>query len=81
MNPTSFLAQLREIEQQIRKLRDPSYGANVEPYIRLYCSLPTPDERRAFQDALEALIRSEDAEDRERGVRICLGFFAFRGAV
>jgi hypothetical protein len=40
-----------------------------------------PAERRSYQDALEMLLRSNDAQEREFAVSLCLGFFVFRDAI
>jgi hypothetical protein len=58
----------------------PDYGGNVIRSMELYRDAQV-DERRSFQDALELLLTSDDAQEREFGVTLCLGFFVFRDAI
>jgi hypothetical protein len=70
-----------DFQRQILELRrnaGPSYGDNVLPAIRLYGSLECGEERRAYQDALEAMLSSTDSDVREYAVTLCLGFFVFK---
>lgn len=57
------------------------YGSRVMPILETYKKLDNYDERRAFQEALELLLRSEDSAERSFAVDICLGFFVFRDAL
>jgi len=56
----------------------PVYGDNVMPTIEAYKSITEPSERRAFQDALEAMLTDDDKNIRSKAVTICLGFLVFR---
>jgi len=58
----------------------PDYGGNVIRSMEIYRDAANC-ERRAYQDALEIMLRSEDAREREFGVTLCLGFFVFRDAI
>ena len=51
------------------------------PLIRHYATLKDPSERKQFQDALEAMLRSDNEEWKDYAVTLCLGFFVFRDAV
>ena len=57
------------------------YGANVVPVIDHYRDLKDYADRRAFQSAVEAMLRSDDRELSEYAVTLCLGFVVFRDAV
>ena len=57
------------------------YGGNVLPAARLYSSLRTHEELRAFQDALERMLGSDDSDIREWAVNVCLGFVVFRDVI
>ena len=57
------------------------YGGNVLPAARVYSSLRTHEEFRAFQDALERMLGSEDSNIREWAVTVCLGFVVFRDVI
>lgn len=76
-------AQFRtEIASLRPKKHGPSaYGSRVMPILEIYKKLADYDERRAFQEALELLLRSDDSEERSFAVDICLGFFVFRDAL
>ena len=76
-----FLTEFDSLAKRIAKAKEPSYGAPVMPFLELYASLSAHEERRAFQDALEDLLVSSDAVERQRAVDICLGFFVFRDAI
>ena len=58
----------------------PDYGGNVIRSMEIYRDAEVGD-RRAYQDALEFMLRSEDALEREFAVTLCLGFFVFRDAI
>ncbi|MGZ0170294.1 MAG: hypothetical protein ACKVHE_12120 [Planctomycetales bacterium] len=78
------MATPQEYEAQILKLRrnaGPTYGDNVIPAIQLFDSLQSGDETRAFQNALESLLTSQDPDTRSYGVTLCLGFMVFRNSV
>jgi hypothetical protein len=57
------------------------YGSRVMPALELYKSLKSYEERRAYQDALELMLRDESTEVRGFAVDVCLGFFVFRNAI
>ena len=57
---------------------EPGYGGNVLPVIKLYAALDSFEERKAFQDALEEMLKSNDETISRFAVNVCLGFFAFR---
>jgi len=76
-----FLTEFARIAGQIARQKDPSYGANVMPYLEMYARLSSPQERRGFQDALESWLESADAATRQKAVTICLGFFVFRDEI
>ena len=59
----------------------PIYGDNVMPVIEAYKELSVPEEKRAFQDALEGMLADNDPKVRSIAVTICLGFFVFRNVV
>lgn len=59
----------------------PVYGDNVMPVIEVYKELSAPEEKRAFQDALEGMLADNDPKVRSIAVTICLGFFVFRNVV
>ena len=58
----------------------PDYGGNVIRSLEVYRDADV-SEWRAYQDALEIMLRSEDAREREFAVSLCLGFFVFRDAL
>ena len=66
---------------RLRKNAGPGYGDNVLPAIRLYKTLESPADTKAFQDALELLISDNNKEKKSYGVTLCLGFFVFRDVV
>jgi len=57
------------------------YGSRVMPVLELYKSLKTDEDRRAFRDALERMLRDEREAVRAFAVAICLGFFILRDAI
>ncbi|MDP1624662.1 MAG: hypothetical protein Q8L64_02725 [bacterium] len=57
------------------------YGSNVMPILRMYKDLSEYDERREFEDALEAFLTSGEEEKRRFAITICLGFLIFRDAI
>lgn len=57
------------------------YGSRVMPLLKEYKKINDFNERRAFQDALELLLRDDSDENRNFGIDICLGFFVFRDAI
>jgi hypothetical protein len=59
----------------------PVYGDNVMPVLQAYKGLSAPEEKRAFQDALEGMLADNDPQVRSIAVTICLGFFVFRNVV
>ena len=74
------------LRDEILKLRPtyegPSeYGDRVMPVLATYQSLESFEERKAFQDALELLLKSNVEDERRYAVDICLGFFIFRDAI
>ena len=73
--------EFEALTKKIAKAKDPSYGAPVMPFLQLFASLSTYEERRAFQEALEDMLASSDAEKRRRAVIICTGFLVFRDAI
>lgn len=78
------MATSKEYEEQILEFRrkaGPMYGDNVIPAIKLFDSLESGEERRAFQNALESLLTSRDQKSRSYGVTLCLGFLVFRDCV
>jgi hypothetical protein len=66
---------------RLKKNAGPGYGDNVLPAMRLYKSLESPADRKAFEQALEILLTDANKEYRSYGVTLCLGFFAFRDVV
>lgn len=72
--PEDFLAEILQLRQEA----GPGYGDNVLPAIRLFGSLESAEERRAYQDALEFMLRSDDGGIREYAITLCLGFFVFK---
>ena len=66
---------------RLRKNAGPGYGDNVLPAMKLYKSLDSPADRKAFHDALELLLSDSDKDKRSYGVTLCLGFFVFREVV
>ena len=63
---------------QAKKHPRPDYGGRVLPAMEIYAGLRTFDERKAYQDAIEKMLRSEADDVREFAVELCLGFFVFR---
>lgn len=59
----------------------PIYGDNVMPVLEAYKAVSAPEEKRAFQGALEEMLTDNDPEVRSIAVTICLGFFVFRNVV
>ena len=70
--------QMQEEILRLCKDAGPGYGDNVLPAINLYCSITEYDERKAYSDAVEMMLTSEDKKIREYAVTLCLGFIAFR---
>jgi hypothetical protein len=54
------------------------YGGNVIPAMEIYAKLNSPEDRKAYQEALERMLSSKDLEVRRYGINLCLGFFVFR---
>lgn len=71
------------IEEILRtKLKpEPGYGGNVLPAIKIYAELDNFEERKAFQDALETMLKSSDEDICGFAVNVCLGFFVFRDVI
>jgi len=61
-----------------RKQASPEYGGNVMPAIELFRRLKSTEDIRAYQDALELMLKHHNEEIRNYGVTLCLGFFVFR---
>lgn len=49
-------------------------GSRVMPAIEIFKNLKTQEERMAYQNALEKMLRSKDKELREFAVVVCLVF-------
>jgi hypothetical protein len=64
-----------------RKPDEKDYGGTVLPAFRVYSSLRTTDEFRAYQNALERMLTSEDMDLRHWAVTVCLGFVVFHDAI
>lgn len=73
-----FVKQIKSLRSLAEKHRDPIYGGNVIPMIRLYEGLVDPEERKAFRDGLEEMLCDDSAESRSLAVDLCLGFIVFR---
>ncbi len=56
----------------------PIYGDNVMPTLEVYKQLSAPEEKKAFQNALELMLGDSDPCVRSIAASICLGFFVFR---
>lgn len=72
----------RDFQSEILELRKnvgPGYGDNVIPAIELFETLESNADRRAYQDAVESLLTSDDPDVRGHAVTLCLGFVVFRG--
>ncbi len=54
------------------------YGGNVLPAMEIYAAIEVSEEKKAYQDALEKLLKSDIEDVRQFGVDLCLGFFVFR---
>jgi len=65
-------------DRALRKSGHFDYGANVLPLIRHFSELQDPQERRAFQDAVEYMLQSNNVEWQKYAVTLCLGFLIFR---
>jgi hypothetical protein len=78
---TEFLAEFTRIRRTIGQRTTKDYGENVLPFMKLYSSLPEPERRRNFQDALEELLGAEDADTRHFATTVCLGFFVLRDCI
>ena len=76
-----FLKEFGDLTKAIRRLKDPSYGAPVMPFLELYGTLTSYEERRAYQEALEDMLSSMEAEQRRLAVTICTGFLVFRDVI
>lgn len=59
----------------------PGYGGNVIPAMEVYSKISSTEEKRAYQDAIEALLQSDVKDVRNFGVSLCLGFFVFRDVI
>jgi hypothetical protein len=64
-----------------RDRASPEYGGNVMPALELFKSLQDNKEIRAFQDALESMLKDEDPCVQSFAVDLCLGFFVFRNVI
>lgn len=53
------------------------YAGQVLSAAEIYSRLTTHDEVRAYQQALERMLMSQDEKIRRHGVTVCLGFYAF----
>jgi hypothetical protein len=76
-----FVTEFEALSKAIAKTKDPSYGAPVMPFLTLFASLTAFEERMAFQEALEDMLASADADKRRRAVTICTGLVVFRDAI
>lgn len=74
-------AELREAMLTTWRKAGPIYGDNVMPTIEMYKYLSAPEEKKAFQDALEGMLGDPDPNVRSIATAICLGFFVFRNVV
>lgn len=54
------------------------YGGTVLPAMEIYAGIQTHEERKAYQDALEKMLTSDNEGIRTFAVNLCLGFFVFR---
>lgn len=82
MDAPAYIERILSIrDASLRKSGHFDYGANVLPVIQHYATLKDAAERKQFQDALEFMLESDNAEWRKYAVTLCLGFFAFRDAV
>ena len=66
---------------QARQEATPMYGDNVMPALRIFSGLQDANEKKTFQNALERMLKSKNADIRSYGVDICLGFFVFRKSI
>ena len=74
------------LNKQILKIRrlgnaNIPYGSNVMPILEMYKELSNYEERKAFQDALEAMLTDIDEGKRHFAVDVCLGFVLFKDAI
>jgi hypothetical protein len=56
----------------------PGYGGTVLPAMEIYADIQSSEERRAYQAAIERMLRAKDEDTRNFAVDLCLGFFVFR---
>jgi hypothetical protein len=81
-NPQECFEQIEELRLgATRRSGHSEYGGRVMPVLRLYKNLSGYEEKKAFQDALEMLLKDDDDDRRSFGVDVCLGFFVFRDAI
>jgi hypothetical protein len=66
---------------RVQRHPEPGYGGNVLPAARIYSSIENHEEIRAYQDAIQQLLGSDDIELRKFAVTLCLGFFTFRDVI
>ena len=57
------------------------FGNKVIPVIEIYKRIKTNPDRKAFEDALEKILASENKDIRKLGIDICLGFFMLKDVV
>jgi hypothetical protein len=74
----SFRDFFMKVMQSNKKAKGYSeYGSAVTPILEEYKKIQEPDERKAFQSALEELLQDKNEEVRHFAVTVCLGFFVF----
>ncbi|WP_126175163.1 hypothetical protein [Tsuneonella rigui] len=73
--------ELRTALLKAMRRPDSDYGGNVLPAARIYSSLSSSEEVRAFESAVSQLLEDELAEVRSWMVNVCIGFIVFREAI
>jgi hypothetical protein len=74
------------IDKQFQKVKhfkhgNNEYGSNVMPILKAYTALSSPEERKAFREAIETLLGDKDQEIQRFTILICLGFVVFKDAL
>lgn len=82
METKAYIQRILSLRDEgVKKAGHFEYGANVLPVIKHYLNLQKSEERRLFLAAVEEMLRSGTAEQKEYAVTLCLGFVTFRDAV